>query len=84
MTAEYEATNSIIRVNKKGQVLSVVDEQTIIPNILMALNNTEPVFKLASRGNLPGGADNLCVTQYQRSGQHGEAAKIAANSPRVT
>ena len=86
VTAEHEATNGIIGVNKKGQVLSVnVDEQTIIPYILSILNNTELAFKLASRGNLPG-ADELYIKQYQQlfqSGQYGEAAKIAANSPRV-
>src|SRR5262245_58225181 len=38
VTAEHEATNGIIGVNKKGQVLSVnVDEQTIIPYILTTL-----------------------------------------------
>ncbi len=86
VTAEHEATNGIIGVNKKGQVLSVnVDEQTIIPYILTTLNNAELAFKLASRGNLPG-ADDLYIKQYQQlfqSGQYGEAAKIAANSPRV-
>lgn len=86
VTAEHEATNGIIGVNKKGQVLSVnVDEQTIIPYILTTLNNTELAFKLASRANLPG-ADDLYVKQYQQlfqSGQFGEAAKVAANSPRV-
>jgi hypothetical protein len=86
VTAEHEATNGIIGVNKKGQVLSVnVDEQTIIPYILTTLNNTDLAFKLASRANLPG-ADDLYVKQYQQlfqSGQYGEAAKIAANSPRV-
>ena len=86
VTAEHEATNGIIGVNKKGQVLSVnVDEQTIIPYILTILNNTELAFKLASRGNLPG-ADDLYIKQYQQlfqSGQYSEAAKIAANSPRV-
>ncbi|OSX64178.1 hypothetical protein POSPLADRAFT_1065482 [Postia placenta MAD-698-R-SB12] len=85
VTAEHEATNGIIGVNKKGQVLSVnVDEQTIIPYILTTLNNTELAFKLASRGNLPG-ADDLYIKQYQQlfqSGQFGEAAKVAANSPR--
>ncbi|CAL1714911.1 unnamed protein product [Somion occarium] len=85
VTAEHEATNGIIGVNKKGQVLSVsVDEQTIIPYILNTLNNTELAFKLASRGNLPG-ADDLYVKQYQQlfqSGQFSEAAKVAANSPR--
>ncbi|KAI0924037.1 hypothetical protein AcV5_009400 [Taiwanofungus camphoratus] len=85
VTAEHEATNGIIGVNKKGQVLSVnVDEQTIIPYILTTLNNTGLAFKLASRANLPG-ADDLYIKQYQQlfqSGQFGEAAKIAANSPR--
>jgi clathrin heavy chain len=58
VTAEHEATNGIIGVNKKGQVLSVsVDEQTII---LTTLKNTELAFKLASRADLPG-ADDLCV-----------------------
>ncbi|EJF64173.1 clathrin heavy chain 1 [Dichomitus squalens LYAD-421 SS1] len=85
VTAEHEASNGIIGVNKKGQVLSVsVDEQTVIPYILTTLNNTELAFKLASRANLPG-ADDLYIKQYQQlfqSGQYGEAAKIAANSPR--
>lgn len=86
VTAEYETTNGVIGVNKKGQVLSVnVDDQTIIPYILSTLNNTELAFKLASRANLPG-ADDLYVRQYQQlfsSGQYSEAAKVAANSPRV-
>ncbi|OJT09644.1 Clathrin heavy chain [Trametes pubescens] len=85
VTAEHEASNGIIGVNKKGQVLSVsVDEQTVVPYILTTLNNTELAFKLASRANLPG-ADDLYIKQYQQlfqSGQYGEAAKIAANSPR--
>ncbi|KAJ3893359.1 hypothetical protein GG344DRAFT_87260 [Lentinula edodes] len=85
VTAEHEATNGIIGVNKKGQVLSVnVDDQTIVPYVLTTLNNTELAFKLASRANLPG-ADDLYIKQYQslfQSGQYGEAAKIAANSPR--
>lgn len=84
VTAEHEASNGILGVNRKGQVLSVsVDEQTIIPYILSTLNNTELAFKLASRANLPG-ADDLYIKQYQvlfQSGQFNEAAKIAANSP---
>jgi clathrin heavy chain len=86
VTAEYETTHGIIGVNKKGQVLSVnVDESTVIPYILTTLNNTELAFKLASRANLPG-ADDLYIKQYQalfQAGNFGEAAKIAANSPRV-
>lgn len=86
VTAEYEATNGIIGVNKKGQVLSVnVDDNTIVPYILSTLNNIELAFKLASRADLPG-ADDLYVRQFQQlfsSSQYSEAAKIAANSPRV-
>lgn len=84
-TAEYETTSGIIGINRKGQVLSVsVDEQTVIPYILGTLNNTELAFKLASRGDLPG-ADDLYMQQFHSlfsTGQYGEAAKIAANSPR--
>jgi hypothetical protein len=86
VTTEHEATNGILCINRKGQVLGVsVDEQTLVPYILTTLNNTELAFKLASRGNLPG-ADDLYIKQYQslfQGGQYNEAAKIAANSPRV-
>jgi clathrin heavy chain len=85
-TAEHEASSGIISVNKRGQVLSVsVDESTVIPFILNVLNNTELAIKLASRANLPG-ADDLYVQQYNQlfsTGQYAEAAKVAANSPRV-
>ena len=67
------------------QVLSVtVDENTIIPYIISTLNNVELAIKLASRGNLPG-ADDLYVRQFNQlfqNGSYGEAAKVAANSPR--
>jgi clathrin heavy chain len=86
VATEHEATNGILCINRKGQVLGVsVDEQTVVPYILETLNNTELAFKLASRGNLPG-ADDLYIKQYQtlfQSGQYNEAAKIAANSPNV-
>lgn len=86
VTTEHEETNGILCINRKGQVLGVsVDDQTLVPYILTTLNNTELAFKLASRGNLPG-ADDLYIKQYQslfQSGQFNEAAKIAANSPRV-
>jgi clathrin heavy chain len=86
VTAEHEATNGIIGVNKKGQVLSVnVDEQTIIPYLLTVLHNTELALKLASRANLTG-VDDLYVQQYNKlfqNRQYTEAAKTAANSPRV-
>ncbi|KAJ6524484.1 clathrin heavy-chain terminal domain and linker [Mycena capillaripes] len=85
VAAEHEATDGIIGITKTGQVLSVnVNEQTIIPYILTVLTNTELAFKLASRTNLPG-AEDLYVQQYNQlfqSGEYGEAAKIAVNSPR--
>ncbi|TXT13046.1 hypothetical protein VHUM_01447 [Vanrija humicola] len=84
-TAPYEQLNGIIGVNRKGQVLSVsVDEETLVPYVQQSLNNPELAIKLATRAGLPG-ADNMILEQYQRylqAGQYGEAAKIAANSPR--
>ncbi|KAI9323711.1 hypothetical protein BX666DRAFT_1889687 [Dichotomocladium elegans] len=85
VTAEYEASSGIMGVNRKGQVLSVsLDENTIIPYILGTLGNTELAFKLASRGGLSG-ADDLYIQRFNQlfsSGAYGEAAKIAAKSPR--
>ena len=49
-----------------------------------SLNNPELAIKLATRGGLPG-ADQMIMQQYQtfmQTGQYGDAAKIAANSPR--
>lgn len=49
-----------------------------------SLNNPELAIKLATRAGLPG-ADGIIQQQYQiymQNGQYGEAAKIAANSPR--
>lgn len=86
VTADHESTSGVIGVNKKGQVLSVtLDENTIIPYIVNNLNNTELALKLAGRGGLPG-ADDLCISRFNQlfsSGAYDDAAKIAANSPRV-
>lgn len=62
-----------------------LDESTVIPYIVKALNNTELALKLASRAGLPG-ADELCVARFNQlfsSGAYADAAKVAANSPRV-
>ena len=51
---------------------------------LESLNNPELAIKLATRAGLPG-ADHMIQQQYQvylQNEQYGEAAKIAANSPR--
>ncbi|KAJ9113109.1 hypothetical protein QFC20_001997 [Naganishia adeliensis] len=83
-TAEYEQTGGILGVNKKGQILSVsLDENNVVPYVMSQLKNAPLAIRLASRANLPG-ADDLYVSQFNQffqSGQFGEAAKIAANSP---
>ncbi|KAI0482966.1 clathrin heavy chain-like protein [Xylariaceae sp. FL0804] len=75
----------IVGINRKGQVLFVsVDEETIIQYLLQNPANTEIAIKLASRAGLPG-ADQLYSRQFEnlfQSGSYGDAAKIAANSPR--
>ncbi|KAF9319670.1 hypothetical protein BG003_008470 [Podila horticola] len=85
VTAEHEATGGVIGVNRKGQVLSVsVDESNLVPYIVNTLGNTELALKVASRNGLPG-ADELYVQRFQQlfqSGNFGEAAKVAATSPR--
>jgi hypothetical protein len=63
-----------------------LDENNIIPYILNNLNNTELALKLASRGGLSG-ADDLYVARFNQlfsTGSFTEAAKVAANSPRVS
>ena len=87
VTAEHEASGGVIGVNRKGQVLSVsVDENNLVPYIVNTLGNTELALKIASRCGLPG-ADDLYVQRFQQlfqSGELGEAAKVAANSPKVS
>lgn len=49
------------------------------------MQNTELALNLASRGGLPG-ADDLYVARFNQlfsTGAFTEAAKVAANSPRV-
>ncbi|KAG0326315.1 hypothetical protein BGZ99_009753 [Dissophora globulifera] len=85
VTAEHEATSGVIGVNRKGQVLSVsVDENNLVPYIVQTLGNSELALKIASRSGLPG-ADDLYMQRFQQlfqSGDYGQAAKMAANSPR--
>ncbi|KAF9277449.1 hypothetical protein BGZ68_009293 [Mortierella alpina] len=85
VTAEHEATSGVIGVNRKGQVLSVsVDEDNLVPYIVNTLGNTELALKVASRNGLPG-ADDLYLQRFQQlfqSGDFGEAAKVAATSPK--
>ncbi|KAK9468648.1 hypothetical protein V1512DRAFT_257573 [Lipomyces arxii] len=84
-SSTHEASSGILTINRKGQVLSVsVDESTIIPYIRDTLNNISLAVSLASRAGL-GGADDLYVQQFSQliaAGQYGDAAKVAATSPR--
>lgn len=63
-----------------------LDENTVVPYIVNKLGNTELALKLAGRGGLAG-ADDLCVNRFHQlfsSGAYIDAAKLAANSPRVS
>jgi len=85
ITAPDSESAGIIGINRKGQVLSVsVDDATIIPYLLQNPANATLAVKLASRAGLPG-ADDLYRQQFETlfaQGNYGEAAKVAANSPR--
>ncbi|MCP9257506.1 Clathrin heavy chain [Dirofilaria immitis] len=84
VTAEYTATEGIIGVNRKGQVLSVsIDEQNMIPYVTQTLQNPELALKLAVRCDLPG-AEELFVRKFNLlfgNGNYAEAAKVAATAP---
>ncbi len=86
VTCPHPPTGGIMGVDRKGRVLLVtVDENTLVPYICNTLNNYELAIKLASKGDLPG-ADDIFQNQFNRLFQQGmykEAAKVAADSPRV-
>jgi clathrin heavy chain len=86
VTADLEATSGIIGVNRKGQVLSVsVDEDKLVNYVMRTIGNPELAYRMAIRNSLPG-ADTMVIERFNQccaSGMFAEAAKIAANSPRV-
>ncbi|KAK9449233.1 uncharacterized protein V1518DRAFT_417454 [Limtongia smithiae] len=81
----HKASSGIMAINRKGQVLSVaIDEKTIIAYIRDNLKNAGLAIALSSRAGL-GGADDLYVQQFSQliaAGQYGDAARVAAMSPR--
>ncbi len=85
VTSEHRLTDGIIGVNRKGQVLSVsIDEQTIVPYLANTLGAPDIAVNFAAKNSLPG-AETLFIDRFQAmlsSGQFGEAAKIAARSPK--
>jgi len=85
VTAPHEASNGIVGVNRKGQVLSVsIDEDNIVSYITNQLKNPELALKISVRCNLAG-AEELFVRRFNMlfgQGQYSEAAKVAASAPK--
>lgn len=69
-----------------SQVLSVcVEEENIIPYITNVLQNPDLALRLAVRNNLAG-AEELFARKFNNlfaAGNYSEAAKVAANAPKV-
>jgi clathrin heavy chain len=86
VTSELESTSGLIGVNRKGLVLSIsIDEDKLVAYVLSQLNNIELAYRMAIRNSLPG-ADGLVFERFNQccgQGNFSEAAKIAANSPKV-
>lgn len=62
-----------------------VEEDNIVPYITNSLNNPDLALRIASRNNLPG-AEDLFVRKFNtlfQSGNYSEAAKAAAQAPKV-
>ena len=62
-----------------------VDEANVVPYITNVLQNTDLALKIATRNNL-GGADELFSHKFNAlfaQGNFSEAAKVAANAPKV-
>ena len=62
-----------------------VEENNIIQYITTTLQNPDLALRMASRNNLPG-AEDLFVRKFNtlfQNGQYAEAAKVAANAPKV-
>lgn len=70
----------------KSQVLSVcVEEENIIPYITNVLQNPDLALRMAVRNNLAG-AEELFARKFNAlfaQGNYSEAAKVAANAPKV-
>lgn len=73
-------------IDLKLQVLSVcVEEENIIPYITNVLQNPDLALRMAVRNNLAG-AEELFARKFNAlfaQGNYSEAAKVAANAPKV-
>lgn len=62
-----------------------VDEANIVPYITNTLQKPDLALRIATRNNLAG-AEELLVRKFNllfSQGQYSEAAKVAANAPKV-
>lgn len=86
VTSEIESNGGILGVNRKGLALSIsIDENKLVSYVMSQLNNIELAYRMAIRNSLPG-ADGLVLERFNQccnQGNFSEAAKIAANSPKV-
>ncbi len=64
VSTEHTASNGILVVTRKGQVLLIgVNEMNLVPYVVGQLRDQELAIALASRLNLPG-ADDLYAQQF--------------------
>lgn len=86
VTANLDSTSGLIGVNRKGLVMSIsIDEEKLVAYVMSQLGNVELAYRMALRNSLPG-ADGLVFERFNQccnQGNFAEAAKIAANSPKV-
>lgn len=80
-------THRSCSLDLKLQVLSVcVEEENIIPYITNVLQNPDLALRMAVRNNLAG-AEELFARKFNAlfaQGNYSEAAKVAANAPKVS
>ena len=81
-----KAFKIVSSLDLKLQVLSVcVEEENIIPYITNVLQNPDLALRMAVRNNLAG-AEELFARKFNAlfaQGNYSEAAKVAANAPKV-
>ena len=77
----------VLDVVRFFQVLSVsVDENNVVPYITNTLQNPDLALRFAVRNNLAG-AEELFSRKFNTlfaEGKYSEAAKVAANAPKVS
>jgi len=84
IAAPHAATNGLVCINRKGQVLTLsVDTRNIVGYILNTLKDYNLALSVAGKNNLPG-AENIFMEQFKSlmsQGKLKEAATVAFRSP---